>query len=532
MTTGQWWDSNGNLCTWGATFFKRRLQGPALSLAPRTKMRTPMIKPAHHLDSEPFAALIPESLARYRPIILAAIDFFINRLPSDRRALLDGRWAALSSTMPAEVRLLELLRICPTLHKLGQVLARERRLPIELRRQLQNLESMPPWTSPKAIRETLLSELGGNSLEDVRIAPQAVAEASVAVIVPFAWRPSRSEQEVEGVFKVLKPGVAKQIEEELTIWRELGAFLDEACERFDAPGLNYQDTFESVTELLRAEVRLDVEQAHLRAACKTYANSPDVCVPLLLPLCTSSVTAMTFLPGCKVTDVTNLDTPARSRLARAITDALIVAPMLSADRSAPFHADPHAGNLLATNDGRLGILDWSLVGHLKKSHREQMAQVFLGVVTRDAKRIARAIEALSLRPVGETSLRSIVDTALERLPWQQMPGLKWFLALLDAAVLRAQVRFDSDLILFRKTLLMLEGVLADVDPAFEVDNVIVSAVLRQLALEWPMRLLASPASRAFGTHLSNADLAAASASFPALALRAWSEVWWGSAAPS
>lgn len=490
-----------------------------------------MVIPAHPLDSEPFvalpfAALIPESLARYRPIILSAIDFFIHRLPSDRRAMLDRRWAALPSNMPPEVRLLELLHTCPTLHKLGQVLARERRLPIELRRQLQSLESMPPWTSSEEIRETLLSELGGNTPDDMRIATSAVAEASVAVVVPFTWRPGRSEPEVDGVFKVLKPGVAKQIEEELTIWRELGAFLDETCERFDAPGLDYQDTLGNLTELLRAEVRLDIEQAHLQAAGETYANSPHVRVPRLLPFGTSRVTAMTYLPGRKVTDATDMDAPARRGLARAITEALIVAPILSADETAAFHADPHAGNLLALDDGRLGILDWSLVGRLKKSLREQMAQIFLGAITRDAPRMARAIEALSLRSPRETALRGIVDTALGGLPW--IPGLPWFLALLDAAVLRAEVRFDSDLILFRRTLLMLEGVLADVDPTFEADNVIVGAVLRQLALEWPMRLFAPPASRAFRTHLSNADLAAACTSVPATALRAWSEALYGS----
>jgi ubiquinone biosynthesis protein len=398
-----------------------------------------MTKTVYPLDSEPslklpFAALIPESLARYRPVILAAMDFFIHRLPPDRRTVLDGRWAALSSTSPPEVRLLELLHVCPTLHKLGQVLARERRLPIELRRQLQSLESMPPWTSPKTIRETLLSELGGNIPDDMRLALQGVAEASVAVVIPFAWRPSRFEQEVEGVFKVLKPEVAEQIEEELTIWRELGSFLDEAHERFDAPGLDYQDTLESLTELLRAEVRLDIEQAHLRTACETYANSPHVRVPRLLPFCTSRVTAMTHLPGRKVTDATDLDASARCGLARAITDALIVTPMLSADQAAPFHADPHAGNLLATKDRRLGILDWSPLIP-KKSHREQLAQIFSVPLPRRAN--CPRIEALSLRPQGP---RGVVDTGCRRLLGRWCRASGSFLLTLRSP---CQVRFDS-----------------------------------------------------------------------------------------
>lgn len=93
-----------------------------------------MTRNARLLESElrvtlPFAALIPESLARYRLITLAAIDFFINRLPPDRQAVLDRGWVALSPNVPPEVRLLELLHVCPTQHKLGQVLAREPKLP-------------------------------------------------------------------------------------------------------------------------------------------------------------------------------------------------------------------------------------------------------------------------------------------------------------------------------------------------------------------------------------------------------------------
>jgi len=64
-----------------------------------------MIQPSPSLDVEssaalPFAALVPESLARYRPVIVAAIDFFINRLPPRRREEVERRWAALPSFAP------------------------------------------------------------------------------------------------------------------------------------------------------------------------------------------------------------------------------------------------------------------------------------------------------------------------------------------------------------------------------------------------------------------------------------------------
>ena len=44
--------------------------------------------------------------------------------------------------------------------------------------------------------------------------------------------------------------------------------------------------------------------------------------------------------------------------------ALICSSDLLARKPAMFHGDPHAGNLFLTDDNRLAILDWSLVGSL------------------------------------------------------------------------------------------------------------------------------------------------------------------------
>ena len=54
----------------------------------------------------------------------------------------------------------------------------------------------------------------------------------------------------------------------------------------------------------------------------------------------------------------------KRRLARLIAKALIAKPVFSKSDQPLFHGDPHAGNLFLTDDGCLGILDWSLAGTL------------------------------------------------------------------------------------------------------------------------------------------------------------------------
>ena len=69
------------------------------------------------------------------------------------------------------------------------------------------------------------------------------------------------------------------------------------------------------------------------------------------------------------------------------------------------------------------------------------------------------------------------------------------MGMLDDAVLRARLRPAGDLILFRKALLSLEGVLADVCSDVRIDDLLPWIFLRKLAGEWPRRLITSPLSR-------------------------------------
>ncbi len=54
-----------------------------------------------------------------------------------------------------------------------------------------------------------------------------------------------------------------------------------------------------------------------------------------------------------------------------------------------FHADPHAGNVLVTNDGRLCFLDWGLAGHLTRRLRYALADFWIAAVDQDADAVVQ-----------------------------------------------------------------------------------------------------------------------------------------------
>lgn len=474
------------------------------------------------LETLDFGPLVPEAYARYRPAVVDGLGFYLQELSPFRAAAMLADQAELGDDADIAARLVAFARHSPALHKLGQVMARDRRLPAGLRALLQSLETLVPPPDLEPVREMVEAELGPLAGLGIALPEPPLAEASVAMVVPFA-RPAGGDGAgpARGVFKVLKPGIEEALEEDLDILQRLGTRLDEDCHALGLPTIDYGTAFARVRELLRLEVRLDREQANLAAARRLYDGMPAILVPEPYAFSTPRLTAMERVDGRKVTDIAGLPAEARRALAGRVVEALIAGPLWSKAPEALFHADPHAGNLMATGDGGLAILDWSLTGRLTKGSREKLVQILLSAAVFDGSAIARAIAALAHGPVDEAAVRREVDAALGRLAAGGWPGLAWLIGLMDGIVFDARVGFDADLMMFRKALHTLRGVVADIDEQFHADQTLLQAFLARFGTEWAPRLLAPPFSRQFSTHLSNADLATVLMATPLMASRYW-----------
>ena len=474
------------------------------------------------LHEESLAALLPAEYGYLaRPIRDSLIRFLRGLGQAEQLAILKAQ-AELPAKATLAVRLGRLAQSCPVLHKLGQVLARETRLDVTLRQQFRKLESMPPSVSPESIRETLESELGPLDQRGIRLASSAIAEASVAVVIPFSRKGDTKAG--QHVFKVLKPNIEQRLEQELKLLDEVGEYLDARCDELRIPHLDYQESFQQVQQKLREEIDLEHEQRHLREAGRLFADESRVHIPRLLPYCSRRITSMERVFGRQVTDHPDTCRRKRRRLARLIAEILIAQPVFSKTRLSMFHADPHAGNLWLTNEGRLAILDWSLVGRLSDDQRVAIGQILLGAITLDAHRVARLLADMAVdgKKTDQKSLRRIACRWVRRVRYGTFPGLAWLTGLLDDATQHGGLRVSSDLMLFRKSLLTLQGVVHDVgDTSGLIDATVAFEFIRRFAVEWPGRWVQRPFSRDNSTHLSNFDLTQTMLSYPLAAARFW-----------
>lgn len=475
------------------------------------------------LDAELLAslgldALVPAPLAAWRGLIVEAMAFFLQRLPPERLTEIINDQVALPPDAPATERMVALLARCPMLHKLGQVLARRQELHPDLRRQLQMLESMPSTLPVATIAARIREELGDDA--QFTLADTALAEGSVAVILPFTW--CEDGRNHDGVFKVLKPGIEERLAAELALLPALAAFVERRGAELGLPALDYRGTLASVGRLLDMEVHLDVEQQNMRRAEAFYRNDAGVFVPRLLPWCTPRITAMERVAGTKVSDAGS-SADARAALGSRMLGALLAKPFWTRDEQAMFHGDLHGGNLLLTEDGRLAVIDWSLTAVLSKSEREALVALAIGGLTLDVRQIQHALTSLGMRRSDDPRFSGIIDRSLDRLVASGRPvGFAWLVRLLDELALAGATGFGEQLSVFRKTWLALSGVIHDLGTDIAADAPLINAGLHRFLVELPARLMARPDSRAFGTHVSNADLARLTLAAWPTTLRYWS----------
>ena len=476
---------------------------------------------AEWLDAFGPGNLLPPSLARWRALLVEGLLHFLNRLPVHRRQEIIAAQIALGLGASAAERLVALLQQCPTLHKLGQVVARQPHLDGALRSRLVALESMPADVDVQLIVGRLRAQLAGAS--KLAIADAALAQGSVAVVLPFSWRARGHTR--EGVFKVLRPGVEERLRDELALLRDVAFLLGRRGAELDLPPLDYADILEGVGRLLAEEIRLDHEQAHLREAAVFHADDARILVPQLLPWCAPWVTAMERVHGAAMADAA-LSAGERAAFATTAMSALLAKPFWTRDDPELFHGDLHGGNLFVTPDGRLAVLDWALTARVTKRQREAVVAALIGALTLDATQMRCALAALGAVASDERSLAEHVERALDSLVMEgQRAGFDWLLALLDTIALDARIHFDAQLSVFRKTWMSLAGVLTDLAGSAVPDAVLMNAGMRAFAGDWPRRWLAVAGAGSYASHIANADLAAAMTAGCFVGMRYWQRVW-------
>jgi hypothetical protein len=344
----------------------------------------------------PLEQLVPDAFKEWRPVVQDAFAFFAASLSPSRLVPKLLQQLQLSPDTQIEKRIALFVERTPSLHKIGQILARNRHLDRRLKQQLTRFENHIRDVEFEAIAQTIRAFAGPGFQElEVQLEERVLAEASVAAVVAFSWRRPGQERRSRGVFKVLKPYVREYIAEETRI---IGDFLDQLQQRPDYSSLRklrVRELLLDASELIAQEIQLVNEQRHLTLAAQRYAATAEIQVPVLIPeLSRPDMTAMSYLPGRKISDCVRFAPLQCRKLMQRLVEWILLRPLFDANEIAIFHGDPHPGNILFDpSTGQLQLLDWALVEALSRVHRRHLILLLCGVMLRDEEMLLDALRA-------------------------------------------------------------------------------------------------------------------------------------------
>jgi ubiquinone biosynthesis protein len=183
-----------------------------------------------------------------------------------------------------------------------------------------------------------------------------------------------------------------------------------------------------------------------------------------------------------------------------------------------FHADMHPGNLFLDEAGRLVAVDFGIMGRLGPKERRFLAEILLGFITRDYRRVAEVHFEAGYVPSHHSvdnfaqAIRAIGEPIHNRTA-EEISMARLLTLLLEVTGL-FDMRTRPELILLQKTMVVVEGVARGFDPKLDIWKV-ADPVVR----EWIERNL-GPVGRIQGAMAGAEELGRVAASLPSLASRA------------
>ena len=301
----------------------------------------------------------------------------------------------------------------PVYIKLGQWLSsRADILPQPYLEELAKLQDSVPAAPFEQVKPIIEKDLGPINEKFDEIDSNCISGASLGQV----YRGSISGQQV--AIKVKRPGIEKIVAKDLKVLKKI---LPLAL-RFVDPNLRYsaKAMLSQFIETIYEEMDYNIESENLKKIKKDMEKNTKVIIPSVFDDYSSkNVLTMEYLPGIKITNVQALDEKGIDREQLVIDVHKVFFTMLL--KHSIFHADPHPGNISVTDDGKLILYDYGMVGRINNETRFKLIRLYLALVEKNPPRVVNAMIDLGMLIPGYN--RSVIEKGIE-LSIRAMHGSK------------------------------------------------------------------------------------------------------------
>ena len=161
-----------------------------------------------------------------------------------------------------------------------------------------------------------------------------------------------------------------------------------------------------------------------------------------------------------------LDADERQRIAAALLDAVLDQVL----HHGLFHVDLHPGNVLVSEHGSLGLLDFGSVGRLDATTRTALAQLMAALGRADSLAATDALLELVDRPdeIDERSLERSVGALIVRYASPGTAGTMAAFPALMRLVVTHRLAIPAQIAAVFRAFATMEGTLSIIDPQFDL----------------------------------------------------------------
>ncbi|MBM6544864.1 AarF/ABC1/UbiB kinase family protein [Janibacter sp. YIM B02568] len=351
----------------------------------------------------------------------------------------------------------------PTYIKMGQLLStRFDLLPPAYTEALTRLQDTVQPFPFEEVREIVESELGAR-IKDIfaDFDEEPLAAASLGQVHRATTRTGR-----DVVVKVQRPDVRDTIRDDMEVLGKVTQLADRRTSVGRSYGLN--QLLGQFRRSLVGELDYRREAKNLLRFVELTRDYERLVVPEpLLQLTTSRVLTMEHIEGRKVTDLGPL--ALMDIEARPIVEQLFRCYLRMILDDGVLHADPHPGNLLVTDDGRLALLDLGMIATVPDRVQTQVVKLLLAISDGDGEECAQVLAEMG-HPLEDYDAASFREDVAHLVSEAVASGadMEAGRVLVDLSRVSGLhgLRPPAEMSMIGKALLNLDQATAHLDPTF------------------------------------------------------------------
>jgi predicted unusual protein kinase regulating ubiquinone biosynthesis (AarF/ABC1/UbiB family) len=214
------------------------------------------------------------------------------------------------------------------------------------------------------------------------------------------------------VVKVLRPGVEKLVASDIYAVNRILEIISARWSNSHLRG--FRVVVDEFSKRIGEEMDFRQEATNAIAIGDRFATNPHVLIPAIeTALTRQRVIVMEYMEGTKVDALASL-IESGSLSGRRVVESVVEAYIQMMLVDGLFHADPHPGNLLVTDDGRLVLLDFGMVVRVEPEMRRTLIRTALAAVGRDASGVIQGFYDLGIVEPGTdmTTIHRLVEVLL------------------------------------------------------------------------------------------------------------------------